>query len=82
MTTKGHLSAMNWEITRCAKLRGPGSTAFSELLSIDGVRFLPSSSFNVLNAPEAVGLSYKEYNRIEQNYCHRATNKAARLHKA
>ena len=28
---------MNWEIARWAKLRGPGSTAVSELLSIDGV---------------------------------------------
>ncbi|KAF9455149.1 hypothetical protein BDZ94DRAFT_1316632 [Collybia nuda] len=29
---------MDWEIARWAKLRGPGSTAFSELLSINGVR--------------------------------------------
>ena len=28
---------MNWEIARWAKLRGPGSTAISELLSIDNV---------------------------------------------
>lgn len=28
---------MNWEIARWAKLRGPGSTAISELLSIDQV---------------------------------------------
>ena len=28
---------MDWEIARWAKLRGPGSTAVSELLSIDGV---------------------------------------------
>ncbi|KAK7677686.1 hypothetical protein QCA50_019377 [Cerrena zonata] len=27
----------NWEIARWAKLRGPGSNAFSELLSIDGL---------------------------------------------
>lgn len=31
------LSQMDWEIARWAKLRGPGSTAFSELISIDGV---------------------------------------------
>ena len=37
---------MNWEIARWAKLRGPGSTACSELLSIPGVQ-------------EALGLSYK-----------------------
>ena len=33
------LSKMEWEIARWAKLRGPGLTAFSELISIDGVRF-------------------------------------------
>jgi hypothetical protein len=33
------ISKMDWEIARWAKLRGPGSTAFSELLSIDGVGF-------------------------------------------
>ena len=32
-----------WEIARWAKLRGPGSTAFSELLKIDGVSEIPSS---------------------------------------
>ena len=32
------LSKMEWEIARWAKVRGPGSTAFSELISIDGVR--------------------------------------------
>ncbi len=30
-------SRMEWEIARWAKLRGPGSTAFSELMSIEGV---------------------------------------------
>jgi hypothetical protein len=30
-------SKTDWEIGRWAKLRGPGSTAFSELMSIDGV---------------------------------------------
>lgn len=30
-------SRMEWEVARWAKLRGPGSTAFSELLGIDGV---------------------------------------------
>ena len=37
---------INWEIAKEAKLRGPSSTAFSELLSISGVQ-------------EALGLSYK-----------------------
>ena len=31
-------SRLDWEVARWAKLRGPGSTALSELLSIDGVR--------------------------------------------
>lgn len=30
-------SCLDWEIAQWAKLRGPGSTAISELLSIDGV---------------------------------------------
>lgn len=32
------VSKMDWEIARWAKLRGPGSTTFSELLQIEGVR--------------------------------------------
>jgi hypothetical protein len=31
------LSRLDWEVARWAKLRGPSSTAFSELLAIDGV---------------------------------------------
>ena len=45
---------INWEIAKWAKLRGPSSTAFSELLKIDGVQ-------------EALGLSFKnsrELNKI------------------
>ena len=30
---------MEWELARWAKLRGPSSTALSELLKIDGVRY-------------------------------------------
>lgn len=33
------LSKMEWEVSRWAKLRGPSSTAFSELLAIEGVSF-------------------------------------------
>lgn len=33
-------SKRDWEIARWAKLRGVGSTSFSELLAIDGVHFL------------------------------------------
>ena len=31
-------SRMDWEIAKWAKLRGTGSTAFSDLLAIEGVR--------------------------------------------
>ncbi|KAJ4470309.1 hypothetical protein C8R41DRAFT_970460 [Lentinula lateritia] len=34
-------SRIDWEIARWAKMRGPSSTAFSELLEIKGVRSLP-----------------------------------------
>ncbi|KAF7349526.1 hypothetical protein MSAN_01743000 [Mycena sanguinolenta] len=42
---KPFLLKMDWEIARWAKLRGAGSTAFTDLLKIEGVR-------------EALGLSY------------------------
>ncbi|KAF7337296.1 hypothetical protein MSAN_02282200 [Mycena sanguinolenta] len=45
-------SRMDWEIVQWAKLRGSGSTAFTDLLKIDGV-------------VDALGLSYK--NSIELN---------------
>ncbi|KAF7364489.1 hypothetical protein MVEN_00317300 [Mycena venus] len=32
-------SKMDWEVARWAKLRGSGSTAFTDLLHIDGVRY-------------------------------------------
>jgi hypothetical protein len=37
-------SRMEWEVARWAKLRGPSSTALSELLHINGVRWLSLSS--------------------------------------
>ncbi|KAJ7593168.1 hypothetical protein C8J56DRAFT_1013320 [Mycena floridula] len=40
------MSRMDWEIARWAKLRGPSSTAFTELMSIDGVVEALSLSFN------------------------------------
>ncbi|PPQ83323.1 hypothetical protein CVT26_015163 [Gymnopilus dilepis] len=46
-------SRMDWEVGKWAKLRGPGSTAFSELLQIDGVR-------------EALGLSYKNTEQLNK----------------
>ncbi|KAG1874323.1 hypothetical protein F4604DRAFT_1880851 [Suillus subluteus] len=45
-------SRMDWEIAQWAKLRGPSSTAFSDLLSIKGI----SDLFEV---NEHLGLSYK-----------------------
>lgn len=33
-------SELDWKIAQWAKMRGPGSTAVSELLSIEGVSFL------------------------------------------
>lgn len=41
-------SKKDWEIARWAKLRGPGSTAFSELLTINGVRFKYSSEYIIM----------------------------------
>ena len=32
------LDPVDWKVAKWAKLRGPGSTAFSELLGIQGVR--------------------------------------------
>ena len=32
-------SKLDWEVARWAKMRGPGSNAMIELLSIEGVRF-------------------------------------------
>lgn len=32
-------SKLDWEMARWAKLRGPGSTALTELLKLDGVSF-------------------------------------------
>lgn len=38
---------LNWEIARWAKLHGPGSTALSELLGIEGVSV---KSFSILHS--------------------------------
>ncbi|KII92122.1 hypothetical protein PLICRDRAFT_103181 [Plicaturopsis crispa FD-325 SS-3] len=50
-------SRLEWEVARWAKTRGPGSTAFTELLSIEGVQ-------------EKLGLSFantKQLNKIIDN---------------
>ena len=39
-------SKLEWEFARWAKMRGPGSTAVTELLKIDGVMFLCSRFFD------------------------------------
>ncbi|KAF5388369.1 hypothetical protein D9615_000743 [Tricholomella constricta] len=46
-------SQMDWEIARWAKLRGSGSTAFSDLLNIEGL-------------VEALGLSYQTSNELNK----------------
>jgi hypothetical protein len=45
-------SKMDWEIAKWAKLRGSGSTAFTDLLNIDGVCFLFILIFLSLNVTE------------------------------
>ncbi|THU80172.1 hypothetical protein K435DRAFT_823723 [Dendrothele bispora CBS 962.96] len=44
-------SEIDWKVAKWAKLRGPSSTAVTELLSIDGV-------------PEKLGLSYNSVNQL------------------
>jgi hypothetical protein len=39
-------SKLDWETAQWAKLRGPGSTSFSEFLAIDGVRVLSFITYN------------------------------------
>ena len=73
------LSKKDWEIARWAKLRGAGSTAFSDLLAIDGVSFSQLSfksnyllkfSLQLLKVCESLDLSFKnskELNKIIDN---------------
>ena len=56
------LSKTEWEIARWAKLRGPGSTGFSELMGIDGV------SQSILNS--------KKYHRLTARPCPSGTKVA------
>jgi hypothetical protein len=44
-------SEIDWKVAKWAKLRGAGSTAFSDLLAIDGVRFLNRSKKLWLTRP-------------------------------
>lgn len=63
-------SHMEWEIARWAKLRGPSSTAFSELLKIDGVCFfltvLPLVILHLAKVQEALGLSFKNMSELNK----------------
>ena len=45
------LSKLDWEVARWAKLRGPGSTAFSELMAIEGVSGVPLIEVKRSNSP-------------------------------
>ncbi len=45
------VSRMDWEVARWAKMRGPGSTAVTELLQIDGVR-------TILTSPTSASVTY------------------------
>ena len=62
------LSKLDWEVARWAKLRGPGSTAFSELMGIEGVSDVPLMKYSKRThhasmfeqkIPEKLGLSFK-----------------------
>ncbi|PIL28221.1 hypothetical protein GSI_09633 [Ganoderma sinense ZZ0214-1] len=47
-------SRREWEVARWAKMRGPGSTAFSDLLAIDGVAQLLELSFKTARQLNAI----------------------------
>jgi hypothetical protein len=56
------VSKMDWDIARWAKLRGSGSTAFTDLLQIPGVRQVNTdvrhNLKSLLKVQDALGLSY------------------------
>lgn len=62
-------SRIDWAVARWAKLRGPGSNAFTELLKIEGVSrscagYMPWS--HILQVPEALGLSYRNSTELNK----------------
>ena len=65
-------SKLDWDIAKWAKLRGAGSTAFSDLLAIDGVigQFRLTQVCYIANklmqVHEALGLSYKNSNELNK----------------
>ncbi|THU75786.1 hypothetical protein K435DRAFT_814023, partial [Dendrothele bispora CBS 962.96] len=60
-------SRMDWEIARWAKMRGTGSTAFSDLLDIDGVY-------------EAFGISYKNSTELNEIIDHEIPSQRPSFH--
>jgi len=67
-------SCLDWEVAEWAKMQGPGSTAFSSLLKIDGVCFCSLRGCllltRLLQVRERLGLSYNnstELNSIIDN---------------
>jgi len=73
-------SKKDWEIARWAKLRGAGSTAFSELLAIDGVRFNSLSLSNhtifihvYFTGSRSPQLVIQKLGRTQSNHRHQVT---------
>jgi hypothetical protein len=68
-------SKIDWEIAQWAKTHGPSSTAVTELLAIDKVRF--SHSFSILHLPilcqlsEKLSLSYKNAQELNSIFMHK-----------
>lgn len=61
-------SSLDWEIARWAKLRGPGSTAVTDLLKIDGVRFF--------NHIFLISLTIQPYSYRKHLDCHTKIHKS------
>lgn len=66
-------SKLDWEIARWAKLRGPGATAFTDLLKIKNVSVVlhckakvNSQSIVIQQLVELLGLSYKTSQQLDQ----------------
>ena len=75
---------LDWEIARWCQLRGPGSTAVSELLSIDGVSILNCfiSIANSRQVQAALGLSFKNSRELRKIIDRKLPNARPRFHRA
>ena len=64
------VSRFDWEIARWAKLRGPSSSAFTELLQIEGVSGISDNDVGFINVflqlVEVLGLSYKNTRELNK----------------